>query len=233
MRRLLSASLLFSIPFISLGASFDCTKATTNVEMLICKDTPTSREISELDVTLNNLYSLAVKNSNNPAALKKEQINWLKQVRDKCNDVSCLEEVYTLRVLQLTNRTSDSSSPPEIIFGTFSERSKVCNRGMGDSWDCDAEVSNSITVSPGPNKTVSISIDLNFDNGHICRLDRTGRWENGVVILPLVWGGKIYTCKLGLSATDSEITITDRDSCTEQSCGARGNLSNVKLKRNR
>jgi uncharacterized protein len=227
----LTAALLFS-PFASQGASFNCKKASTRIENLICKNTYPSTEVSKLDEALSDVYSQELKKAKVPAALRSEQLDWLKKVRDACVDEYCLEQVYTERILHLVNSTPDSQPPPPNIFGTFSEKHEICLKGL-DSWDCGNPVTDTVTISPGSQNTVSVALDLTFENGHICRLERTGRWENGVVILPLVWGGKIYSCKLALSATDNEITITDRDSCTEQSCGARGSLHNVKLKRNR
>ena len=75
----------------SVAASFDCKKATSSVEQLICANT----DISELDTTLGKLYS----------SLKKErpdlivsQKKWLQDARNVCSTAECLKTVYIDRI---------------------------------------------------------------------------------------------------------------------------------------
>ena len=56
------------------AASFDCEKATTSVERLICADP----ELSELDEELGQTYSLTLEASSNSLDLRKAQRDWLK-----------------------------------------------------------------------------------------------------------------------------------------------------------
>lgn len=92
------------VPFASQGASFDCSKATTNVEELICQDTAASRTVSELDSVMSDVYAAKLTDAPDPGALKREQRRWLNNVRNKCLDVSCLETAYTQRIEQLTDQ---------------------------------------------------------------------------------------------------------------------------------
>lgn len=92
------------VPLASQGASFDCSKATTNVEKLICQDTAASRTISELDSAMSDIYAAKLADAPDPDALKREQRHWLNNVRNKCLDVSCLETAYTQRIEQLTSQ---------------------------------------------------------------------------------------------------------------------------------
>jgi len=85
--------LLFSLSY---GASFDCRKASTEVEHLICGD----RELSQLDEQLLVAYKHA-KNRNNPERTKLQQRRWLKYTRNDCNSVACLKNAYTLQIERL------------------------------------------------------------------------------------------------------------------------------------
>lgn len=97
------------VPLVSQSASFDCAKATTNVEKLICQDTPASRTISELDSRMSDAHTLLLASSADTAVLKKEQRNWLNDVRNKCLDVTCLETAYTRRIEQLTKNAGTAN----------------------------------------------------------------------------------------------------------------------------
>ena len=84
---------------IAQAASFDCSKAKTTVEHLIC-DTPS---ISELDDNIGRLYqaSISKANEDQKKSLELEQKNWLRQYRNICNIASCLEQAYTSRLKAL------------------------------------------------------------------------------------------------------------------------------------
>jgi uncharacterized protein len=77
---------------------FDCAKARSPVEHMIC-ETPA---LAKADITLNVLYRH--KRAANPAGadkLKGEQMAFLK-LRDRCNDVSCVEHAYAQRNQELS-----------------------------------------------------------------------------------------------------------------------------------
>lgn len=78
--------------------SFDCAKASTEPERLIC----TNKELSEADVKLSQAYKVAMNSSPDIETLKKEQNTWRKSIRDACADVTCLNEAYQQRISQLS-----------------------------------------------------------------------------------------------------------------------------------
>ena len=80
--------------------SFDCKKATSGQDRMVCED----RELSSLDVELNILYSKARENSSDKNILKAEQLDWFKYSRNSCSDASCLKNSYKKRIAQLSNK---------------------------------------------------------------------------------------------------------------------------------
>jgi uncharacterized protein len=76
------------------SASFDCAKATTPIEKLICSN----NSLSTKDEALNKTYKTALSKTNNQKELTKRQLNWLKNTRNQCNTVECLEYVYQERI---------------------------------------------------------------------------------------------------------------------------------------
>lgn len=93
------------------GPSFDCAKASTRTEKMICAD----GELSGLDGELARAYRGALAKTDSAASLKTEQHAWLTNQRNKCFDVACLREAYEKRLAGLkelaTRPTPPSGSP--------------------------------------------------------------------------------------------------------------------------
>ena len=98
-KHILIAALLL-VATASHSAGFDCGKASTKVEKLICQDT----ELSELDSRMSDVYEQALTRTNEASQLKEQQRRWLRDVRNQCSDLSCLKSTYTQRIEQLTTK---------------------------------------------------------------------------------------------------------------------------------
>lgn len=75
------------------AASFDCKKAASRIERLVCDDP----ELNSFDSQLDGAYRGALDRSNQPASVKDRQLAWLKQ-RDACADVACLSAAYQRQI---------------------------------------------------------------------------------------------------------------------------------------
>jgi len=97
--KLLLALGLVGISPCALAASFDCGKAASDTEKLICSDA----ETSALDGKLQQAYktALAATDAYGKKALAKEQRNWITYTRGICQDTTCLRQVYTARIAVL------------------------------------------------------------------------------------------------------------------------------------
>lgn len=82
-----------SASFSAQAASFDCSKASTKVEKLICSDAL----VSDLDSSLNKVYN-SIKEK--PV---EDQRAWIKNVRNKQTTVEGLAYVYASRIEELVN----------------------------------------------------------------------------------------------------------------------------------
>ncbi|MBU9437959.1 DUF1311 domain-containing protein [Burkholderia multivorans] len=78
-------------------ASFDCTKAASKIERLICS----SPETASADKQLASVYRAAAAKSSDPAALKQQQREWLKD-RNACDDAACLLKTTEARIQALS-----------------------------------------------------------------------------------------------------------------------------------
>ena len=80
--------------------SFDCDKSQLRVEKMICA----SQKLSAMDHQLHALYR-EVRLSAVAGNIKADQIQWLKQYRNVCDDAVCLLAVYQDRLEQLQRQT--------------------------------------------------------------------------------------------------------------------------------
>jgi len=83
------------------AASFDCSKASSPTEKMICQNP----KISKLDDRLSEVYKEVRKAD---ASVVEEQKSWLKDAR-ACKDEKCLENAYGIRVEELENRLAKLS----------------------------------------------------------------------------------------------------------------------------
>lgn len=78
--------------------SFDCAKASTNIEKMICSDA----ELGQWDVRVSSAYAQTYKDTpqESKAALKAQQHEWLK-TRNTCISIDCLISVHQKRHSEL------------------------------------------------------------------------------------------------------------------------------------
>ena len=107
------------IPFgCAHSASFDCDKAFTKVEKIICTDS----NLSALDERLSSLYKEVLKKTDDKNYFNKEQIDWLR-IRNKCNDTECVTQSYRDRIKTLSNFSGVASETKSIIASASSTSS--------------------------------------------------------------------------------------------------------------
>jgi uncharacterized protein YecT (DUF1311 family) len=91
-------------------AGFDCRKAQTEVENLICSNS----RLSYLDEQMTLDYKRALAKHGHKDELARNQKEWIRSERDSCHSVSCIEAAYVSRIRSLTEENSgvDSTSSP-------------------------------------------------------------------------------------------------------------------------
>lgn len=82
----------------SISPSFDCAKSSNNAERLICS----TDSLAKADLQMVQAYKVALANTPDKNAMKREQINWLKNRRNTCIDEKTMLEAYQERIQQLS-----------------------------------------------------------------------------------------------------------------------------------
>ena len=98
---IMSATLLFST---AQSASFDCKKASTFIEKAICSN----KDASFLDEMLSESYKKALETVSKPEKLREKQMLWLKNVRNKCQNIKCIKNTMESRIDELDLITHES-----------------------------------------------------------------------------------------------------------------------------
>ena len=80
---------------VSVAPSFNCAKAGTPVEHLICDN----KQLSSLDGIMTRQYKPLSKS----ASVKQAQVDWLNNTRNACSDAACLAIEYSKRIVSLAN----------------------------------------------------------------------------------------------------------------------------------
>lgn len=92
---------------VARAASFDCDRASTRVEHLVCDD----EHLSELDSQLGRAYQLALRST--PPARKAtiiaEESKWIDVSRNDCGDIDCLRKAYPPRIASLAQIQTGNS----------------------------------------------------------------------------------------------------------------------------
>lgn len=105
------------------AASFDCAKAGTKVEKMICADA----ELSKMDEEIAKIYGELLKKSTDDASPKERQRERLK-ARNRCKNIACVKDYSVSRLAELNeaNVFKDEESYALLM----SKDDKLCNHMM-------------------------------------------------------------------------------------------------------
>jgi uncharacterized protein len=214
--------LLLILPLPALAAGFDCLKAATKVEKLICRST----SLSQLDDDLSASYRSARKGPVDSEPVSIDQARWLKNVRSKCKDEACLERAYKDRILVLRQWHDDAPAgtradgnyvfPHEV--GTMSTNAT----GDGFEFVSTEDCLSIKTVAPGE---ADISVNLEQFNGHSCSISARFAWNGSAYdIKP---SPDLGDCRLRVRIKRNTLSVVETSAtpgACNSSCGARASF---------
>lgn len=92
----ISILIVFIMSTVLFGAGFDCTKASSNIEKMICSNPI----LSALDDNLSRSFKMALDATYDKDTLKKIQFVWIKE-RNQCTTAECVRKAYLERIISL------------------------------------------------------------------------------------------------------------------------------------
>jgi uncharacterized protein len=105
-RRMVRLAVALVPLLISVGAnaaSFDCARAYSRVEKLICS----TGALSDLDSQLQDVYTRAQARAQDGDTVRSDQRAWRNNVRDACQDEVCLTDAYNNRIASVRATLSE------------------------------------------------------------------------------------------------------------------------------
>lgn len=95
--------ILFLLPSITFGASFDCSKATTNTELAICENP----QLSILDEIMALSYRQLMQEVSDKKSLKDKQLAFLAKNKSCNGNLYCLKQNYIIRTIEVNTQSID------------------------------------------------------------------------------------------------------------------------------
>ena len=172
MKRSIFVILSFLLSSAAEAASFDCEKAVTKIEKLICS----SAELSLLDEELGSSYRsvLEIYTVEDKTRAVAEQRQWLKQTRNICADKTCLINVYNARISELKSIDpffdKDISCEEMRKFPAYIFQGRIdLGSGHGSPVGVDYACDESLAVLPFMTELLSLAETIRSDYGpQIC-----------------------------------------------------------------
>ena len=126
---------LSSSPSSAQAASFDCAKAGTKIERMICSDQALSAYDDRLNFEYKLMLELKLKEFPNESGFATEQKNWLKNTRNSCKDIQCLLNAYAERIEALAEQPEDEYSfiDSPVIVGCNESKGLMLIQGSSQS----------------------------------------------------------------------------------------------------
>ncbi len=112
--RRLSSILTFFIALEASAASFDCEKARSNVEKLICTDPA----LSKMNEDLNSIYQHVLSEATDKSVIVQLQREWLKREVHICTQSSCLKNAFSSRI-DFLQRIAPKGATTTLWNGTY------------------------------------------------------------------------------------------------------------------
>ncbi|MDH2915515.1 MAG: lysozyme inhibitor LprI family protein [Gallionella sp.] len=147
------------------SASFDCAKASTKIEKLICDDA----ELSKLDKELNTAYKIGLQAEKQAASIRQNQKQWVME-RNACSSILCIKDKYKTRITQLSSLNPTGIQSP-LEGATDAE---AC-QSVADFWN-RGDFKTLLRSAPSP---------LTIERSEICRI--FGLEDSGSIRDAQIW----------------------------------------------
>ncbi|MBU2710938.1 lysozyme inhibitor LprI family protein [Zooshikella harenae] len=199
-----------------LSASFDCSKAATHIEKMICTD----QTLSDLDEVLSHTYNLAL-SSHNAKGLITYQRSWLNEQRNLCDHQKCLKTEYKRRIAQLNYLIK--SKPQHIFNAHYSKQHKI--GAVEKSGPEHVSVVNTLDIEQQKDASLTFAYTSINSNYHTCYVYGNAKKNktNDTFIFKSIDKENKELCTIHIYLNNNSIVVHDiNNNCQNSYCGMRG-----------
>ncbi|HEY9162843.1 MAG TPA: hypothetical protein VIS94_17335 [Desulfomonilia bacterium] len=228
--RIIFTALIVLIPAISVAAGFNCERASSSIEKMICGNP----DLSLMDESMTAAYKKAVAGASDSAPLSADQKLWLKNTRNACRDVSCLKKAYQERTAELNKWNEPADKNDRDIFGnyTITRDNYIHNPDTGR--DEPARTTDCLTIKKSKGDRIYFSFILVGANGHTCSMDGEAVYKGTAYQSVPERNNPDYPkdCRINIRIKRNTILIEDMNGgCKESFCGMRAVIDGVEFGR--
>lgn len=229
MRILLSLFFFLLFPTLSPAAGFDCAKAFTAVEKLICSNP----QLSDQDEELSVAYREATSEARDSTSLVLDQKRWLQIERGSCRDEKCLKKVYRERIGEL-RRWHEVAPEDKDIFGNYVIQRDNFIFDPHKRTNEPVKTEDCLTLKPSAGNRVHFSFVHVGANGHTCSMEGQAAFTGSVYqsVPDADDPDAPQDCKLQIRIKRHTIALEDPDGeCRAYYCGVRAGIDGVEFGR--
>jgi uncharacterized protein len=214
------------------AASFDCAKAGTRVEKLVCADP----DLGALDERLSAAFkALGEEQTGNEwgrrAPRSDDQRRWLREVRDRCADTACLRKAYSERLAVLVAWHAPVKADRSIA-GQYSVSTRIGVVSDADSPE-QVDASDCLSIVPRDDGAFDLAIESLQTNAHTCSFRGQVRADGSVfrgipgsgAEDPSLDEGEV-PCNVSVLVERGELRVETEGTCSFY-CGARAHLEGL------
>ena len=229
--RSLCIKILILVPSLSWAASFNCDKAASPIEKLICGNA----KLSQLDNELSLAYKRELDGMSfyGKDALIFDQKEWLESQRNKCRDINCLKEAYRLRIDDI-HKWNEEASNDKDIFGHYSMPIMITNYNIeenGKTQEQKSDEINCLSIDQEENGKVRFEISVVANNYNACGMAGVATFKGSYYEFTGV-NTDAPDCMLRIKIKKNSIIILDPDNkCYESLCGVHAVLDGKEFRR--
>jgi uncharacterized protein len=228
--RVVFIAFIVLIPGLSLAAGFNCEKASSAVEKIICSDS----ELSRMDENMTAAYKKAAASAVDPVPLSADQKLWLKNTRNACRDASCLGKAYQERIAELDKWNEPADKNDRDIFGNYTVTRNNYIHNPDTGRDEPARTTDCLTIKRSKGDRIYFSFILVGANGHTCSMDGEAVFKGSAYQSLPEKNNPDYPkdCRINIRIKRNTILIEDLNGgCKESFCGMRAVIDGVEFGR--
>lgn len=208
------------------AASFDCKKAISKIEKMICA----SKEISALDDDLAEEYKTATNGAADSSTLVVDQKEWLQLKRASCKNEACLRTAYQNRIEQLNQWNQVIKTTQDLSGNYYIVRDNAIFEGAEAGW-VKTKTEDCLSLKKNDDGTFSFKFTLVQTNAHICSMEGKMAFTQGVLqYIPNPDDEVDAQCRFSIKEKSSTIELIDPEgACRREYCGMRAGINGTEF----